>query len=180
MKPLVRGSLTMDLGRSSTDARLARRCTSGNGLENAADEMLCRDWRDRHDISAAHQLAKRHRRLVVDLAEIHRASGLPWDDLTSEGQLGLMRALCRFDPDQGVGFTTYATWWVTVTLQKYVLQNAPRPFGRAPDGELLCAEFGRPPIRQLRIAAKPDLPPRHQTAAFNAHRPAPDAMCGRL
>ena len=120
----------MHLGRFSTDARPARRCTRGSNLENAADATLCHRWRDRHDISAAGQLAKRHRRIVVELAEIHRASGLPWDDLTGEGQLGLMHALCRFDPDQRVGFTTYATWWVAFTLREYVLKNAPSPFGR--------------------------------------------------
>src|SRR5215471_16549088 len=90
----------MYLGRPSTCARPATRCTIRNSPENAADETLCLRWRDRHDISAAHQLAKRHRRLVVELAEIYRPSGLPWNDLIGEGQLGLMRAICRFDPDQ--------------------------------------------------------------------------------
>ena len=67
----------MYLGRPSTCARPATRRTIRNSLENAADETLCLRWRDRHDISAAHQLAKRHRRLVVELAEIYRPSGLP-------------------------------------------------------------------------------------------------------
>jgi RNA polymerase sigma-32 factor len=125
----------MQLGPSSTVARLATCCTSGNSLENAADQTLCRRWRDRHDISAAHQLAKRHRRLVLELAEIYRPSGLAWDDLTGEGQLGLMHAICRFDPDQGVRFATYATWCVTVSLHQYVLKNAPRAFVRARVGD---------------------------------------------
>ena len=125
----------MYLGRSSTCARPATRCTIRNSPENAADETLCLRWRDRHDISAAHQLAKRHRRLVVELAEIYRPSGLPWNDLIGEGQLGLMRAICRFDPDQGVGFATYAIWWVTVSLQSYVQKNSPRAFGRARVGD---------------------------------------------
>jgi DNA-binding winged helix-turn-helix (wHTH) protein len=161
-----------------------RSIISDNRLENAADETLCHRWRDHHDISAAHQLAKRYRRLVVRLAEIHRASGLPWDDLTGEGQLGLMRALCRFDPDQGVGFTTYATWWVAFTLQEYVLKNVASPFGRARGGELLWVEFGCPPIRQPCAAAKPDLRPRQQTTlatvAFNTHRRVADATCRRI
>jgi len=174
----------MHLGRSSTHARLATHCTSGNSLENAEDETLCRRWRDRHDISAARQLAKRYRRLIVQLAEGHRASGLPWDDLTGESQLGLMRALCRFDPDRGLGFTTYVTLWVAFTLQEYVLMNASRPFRQPRAGELLCAEFGYPPIRQPRAAARPDLRSRQQTArateAFNTHRRAADATCGRI
>ena len=78
----------MYVRRPSTCARPATRCTIRNSLENAADETLCVRWRDRHDISAAHQLAKRHRRLVVELAQIYRPSGLPWNDLTGEGQLG--------------------------------------------------------------------------------------------
>ena len=125
----------MYVRRPSTCARPATRCTIRNSLENAADETLCVRWRDRHDISAAHQLAKRHRRLVVELAEIYRPSGLPWNDLTGEGQLGLMHAICRFDPDQGVGFATYATWWVTVSLQSYVQKNSLRAFGRARVGD---------------------------------------------
>jgi DNA-directed RNA polymerase sigma subunit (sigma70/sigma32) len=102
--------------------------TSVNSVENPADETLSRRWRDRHDISAARQLTKRHRRLVLELAELYRPSGLPWDDLTGEGQLGLMRAICRFDPDRGVRFATCAAWWVTVTLQEYVLKNSQREF----------------------------------------------------
>jgi hypothetical protein len=66
----------MQLSPSSTAARPATRCTSGNSLENSADETLWRSWRDRHDTSAARQFAKRHRRLVLELS-----SGLPWDDL---------------------------------------------------------------------------------------------------
>jgi hypothetical protein len=159
--------------------------TSGeNSLENAANETLCRLWRDHHDIPAARQLAKRYGRLIVQLAEIHRASGLPWNDLTGEGQLGRMRALCRFDLDQGVRFTTYAFWWVAFTLQEYVLKNVPSPFGPARAGELLCAEFGCPPIREPRAAAKRDLPRRQQptlaTAAFDTHRRIADATRGRI
>jgi DNA-directed RNA polymerase specialized sigma subunit len=107
---------------------------------------------------------------------------IAWGNLPGEGQLGLMRALCRFDPHQGVAFTTYTTWWVTVTLQEYVPKNA-RPIGRARASELLRAEFGRPPIRRSPVAAKPDLPPRQQTvsstAASNDYRLAADATCGR-
>ena len=129
-------------------------CTSENSLENPSDETLCRRWRDRHDISAARQLAKRHRRLVLELAEIYRPSGLPWDDLTGEGQLGLMRAICRFDPDQGVGFTTHATWRVIVTLQDYVLKNSPHAFNHRRADEVghqmtaLVQAGGLPPSAQ--------------------------------
>jgi DNA-directed RNA polymerase specialized sigma subunit len=141
----------MHLGRSLTGVRLATRCTSGNSLENAADETLCRRWRDRHDSSAARQLAKRHPRSVLELKEIYRAC--PWDDLTGEGQVGLMRAICRFDPDQGAGFATYATWRVTVSLQSYVRKKSPRAFGRARvvDSHCRSDDVGR--RRRSRVAA---------------------------
>ena len=118
----------MHLSQPSRGARPAARCTGRSSPEDAADETLWRRWRDRYDISAAHQLAKRHRRLVLQLAELYRPSGLPWDDLTGEGQLGLMRAICRFDPDEGFEFSTYANWRVSVTLQEYVLKNSPSTF----------------------------------------------------
>src|SRR5215471_15905097 len=143
----------MYLGRPSTCARPATRCTIRNSPENAADETLCLRWRDRHDISAAHQLAKRHRRLIVELAEIYSPSGLPWNDLTGEGQLGLMHAICRFDPDQGVGFATYATWWVTVSLQSYVQKNLPRAFGRARVGDSDCRSDDVGRRRRSRVSA---------------------------
>jgi DNA-directed RNA polymerase sigma subunit (sigma70/sigma32) len=125
----------MRLSPSSTGVGLTACRANENELENSADETLCLRWRDRHDISAAHQLANRHRLLVLQLAETYRACGLPWNDLTGEGHLGLMRAICRFDPDQGVGFATYATWWVSVSLQLYVQKNSRRALGRARVGD---------------------------------------------
>ena len=130
-------------------------CTSENSLENPSDKTLCRRWRDRHDISAARQLAKRHRRLVLELAEIYRPSGLPWNALTGEGQLGLMQAICRFDPDQDVGFATYATWWVTVSLESYVQKNSPRAFGRARAGDShrQSDEVGQQPAARVEVGS---------------------------
>ena len=92
-------------------------------LTPEAEQALCRRWRDRHDISAAHQLVGSHVRLVVRIAKEYRPYGLPLDDLISEGQLGLMRAVCRFDPDRGVRFSTYATWWVRAAIRQFVLHN---------------------------------------------------------
>jgi DNA-directed RNA polymerase sigma subunit (sigma70/sigma32) len=120
----------MHFGRSSTCVRSVSRCTSAKSLENASDATLCRRWRDRHDISAARQLAERHRHLVLALTEVYRVSGLPLDDLTGEAQLGLMRAICRFDLDQDIAFVTCAAWCVTVTLQAYVLKHSSHVFGQ--------------------------------------------------
>ncbi|HTY66495.1 MAG TPA: RNA polymerase sigma factor RpoH [Alphaproteobacteria bacterium] len=87
------------------------------------EQELSRRWRDRHDISAAHELVSSHLRLVIKIARGYRGYGLPSDDLIGEGQLGLMRAVCRFDPDRGARFATYATWWVHAAIREYVLHN---------------------------------------------------------
>jgi RNA polymerase sigma-32 factor len=92
-------------------------------LSAEVEQALCRRWRDRHDISAAHQLAESHLRLVVRIAMGYRGYGLPWEELIGEGHVGLMRAVCRFDPDRGVRFSTYAIWWVRASIQDYILHN---------------------------------------------------------
>ena len=92
-------------------------------LSPEAEQDLCRRWCDRYDISAADQLVGSHLRLVVKIARGYRGYGLPIEDLVGEGQLGLMRAICRFDPDRGVRFATYALWWVRAAIQAYVLHN---------------------------------------------------------
>ena len=92
-------------------------------LTPEAEQDLCRRWCDRYDISAADHLVGSHLRLVVKIARGYRGYGLPIEDLISEGQLGLMRAICRFDPDRGVRFATYALWWVRAAIQAYVLCN---------------------------------------------------------
>jgi RNA polymerase sigma-32 factor len=92
-------------------------------LSADAERALCLRWRDNHDISAAHQLANSHLRLVGKLALGYGGYGLPIEDLTGEGHVGLMRAVCRFDPDRGVRFATYAIWWVRAAIQEYILHN---------------------------------------------------------
>jgi len=92
-------------------------------LSAEVEQALCCRWLDRHDISAAHQLAGSHSRLVVKTAMGHRGYGLPLEELIGEGHVGLMRAVCRFDPDRGVRFSTYALWWVRAAIQEYILRN---------------------------------------------------------
>jgi RNA polymerase sigma-32 factor len=92
-------------------------------LSAEEEQALCHHWRDNHDISAAHRLASSHLRLVAKFAMNYRGYGLPSEDLIGEGHLGLMRAVCRFDPDRGVRFATYATWWVRAAIQEHVLHN---------------------------------------------------------
>ncbi len=64
-----------------------------------------------------------HLRLVVQVASRYRGYGLPSDDLIGEGNVGLMRAVCRFDPDRGVGFATYALWWICAAMHEFILHN---------------------------------------------------------
>jgi len=92
-------------------------------LSAEVEQDLCNRWREHHDISAAHQLVGSHLRLVVKIALGYRGYGLPSEELIGEGHVGLMRAVCRFDPDRGVRFATYAIWWVRAAIQEYVLRN---------------------------------------------------------
>jgi RNA polymerase sigma-32 factor len=87
------------------------------------EQKLCYRWRDHHDISAAHKLVGCHLRLVLKIAKGYRHYGFSLDDLVGEGHVGLMRAICRFDPDRGARFSTYAKWWVMSAMQEYVLHN---------------------------------------------------------
>jgi RNA polymerase sigma-32 factor len=90
-----------------------------------ADEeyTLAVRWREHADGSAAHQLLTSHLRLVAKIAMGYRKYGLPTSDLISEGNIGLMQAINRFDPDKGVRFSTYAVWWIKAAVQDYVLRS---------------------------------------------------------
>lgn len=92
-------------------------------LSADAEQALCRRWSEHHDISAAHQLAGSHLRLVVATAKRYRGYGLPAEELIGEGHVGLMRAICRFDPDHGARLSTYAIWWIHAAIQEYILHN---------------------------------------------------------
>jgi RNA polymerase sigma-32 factor len=92
-------------------------------LSAEVEQELGRRWRDHHDNSAAHQLVGSHLRLVVKIARGYRGYGLASEDLIGEGHVGLMRAVCRFDPDHGARFATYAVWWVRAAIQEYILHN---------------------------------------------------------
>jgi RNA polymerase sigma-32 factor len=92
-------------------------------LSAEEEQELSRRWRDHHDIAAVQQLVGSHLRLIVKIARGYRVYGLPSEDLIGEGHVGLMRAVCRFDPDHGARFATYAVWWVRAAIQAYILHN---------------------------------------------------------
>jgi RNA polymerase sigma-32 factor len=92
-------------------------------LKAEEEYMLAVRWRERGDGSAAHQLLLSHLRLVAKIAVGYRRYGLPTSDLISEGNIGLMQAIKRFDPHKGVRFATYAIWWIKAAIQNYILRS---------------------------------------------------------
>ena len=92
-------------------------------LERDTEFDLARRWRDEADEDALHQLVQSYARLVVSAASKFRNYGLPVGDLVQEGNIGLMQAAARFDPERDVRFSTYATWWIRSAMQDYILRN---------------------------------------------------------
>jgi RNA polymerase sigma-32 factor len=84
---------------------------------------LSRRWRDHEDVEAAHKLVTSHLRLVAKIAMGYRGYGLPVGELISEGNVGMMQAVQRFDPERGFRFATYALWWIRAAIQEYVLHS---------------------------------------------------------
>ncbi len=92
-------------------------------LSHAEEEQLARDWRDKGDHRAAHKLVNSHLRLVAKIAMGYRGYGLPVGELISEGNVGMMQAVKRFDPDRGFRLSTYAMWWIRAAIQEYILHS---------------------------------------------------------
>lgn len=92
-------------------------------LEKDHELDLARRWKDKGDEKALHELIRSYTRLVIAMASRFRNYGLPMGDLIQEGNVGLMQAASRFDPDRDVRFSTYASWWIRSSIQDYVLKN---------------------------------------------------------
>jgi RNA polymerase sigma-32 factor len=84
---------------------------------------LSRRWRDHEDLEAAHKLVTSHLRLVAKIAMGYRGYGLPLGELISEGNVGMMQAVKRFDPERGFRLATYAMWWIRAAIQEYILHS---------------------------------------------------------
>ena len=82
-----------------------------------------KNWRENGNLKAAHKLVTSHLRLVAKIAMGYRGYGLPVNELISEGNLGLMQAVKKFDPDKGFRLATYAMWWIKAAIQEYVLRS---------------------------------------------------------
>lgn len=92
-------------------------------LEPEQEFMLAKRWREHGDRDAAHQLVTSHLRLVAKIAMGYRGYGLPIGEVISEGNVGLMQAVKRFDPDKGFRLATYAMWWIRASIQEYILRS---------------------------------------------------------
>jgi RNA polymerase sigma-32 factor len=92
-------------------------------LEPQEEFMLAKAWREHGDREAAHKLVTSHLRLVAKIAMGYRGYGLPIGEVISEGNVGLMQAVKRFEPDKGFKLATYAMWWIRASIQEYILRS---------------------------------------------------------
>jgi RNA polymerase sigma-32 factor len=92
-------------------------------LEPQEEYMLAKCWREHADPEAAHRLVTSHLRLVAKIAMGYRGYGLPISEVVSEGNVGLMQAVKRFEPDKGFRLATYAMWWIRASIQEYILRS---------------------------------------------------------
>jgi RNA polymerase sigma-32 factor len=92
-------------------------------LEPQEENMLAQRWREHGDRDAAHKLVTGHLRLVAKIARSYGGYGLPISEVISEGNVGLMQAIKRFEPERGFRFATYAVWWIKASIQEYILRS---------------------------------------------------------
>src|SRR5881396_816550 len=92
-------------------------------LEPQQEYMLAKRWREHDDRDAAHHLVTSHLRLVAKIAMGYRGYGLPIAEVISEGNVGLMQAVKRFEPEKGFRLATYAMWWIKASIQEYILRS---------------------------------------------------------
>src|SRR5258707_12403235 len=92
-------------------------------LERQEEYVLAKRWREHGDRDAAHKLVTSHLRLVTKIARDYRGYGLPISEVISEGNVGLMQAVERFEPEKGFRFATYAVWWIKAAIHEYILRS---------------------------------------------------------
>src|SRR5215468_7354580 len=92
-------------------------------LEPHEEYMMAKRWREHGDLEALHKLVNSHLRLVAGIAKSYRGYGLPISELISEGNVGLMQAVKRFEPEKGFRLATYAMWWIKAAIQEYILRS---------------------------------------------------------
>ena len=110
----------------SSDAGLSqylREINQFSFLKEDEEQALAKRWQKNEDVEAAHQLVTSHLKLVAKIATGFRGYGLPLMELIAEGNIGLMQAVKRFDPDKGFRLSTYAMWWIKASIQEYILRS---------------------------------------------------------
>jgi RNA polymerase sigma-32 factor len=117
------GQKDTSLASQTYERRMMRNAMKAPYLEREEEHELAVRWRDHKDPEALHRLTTAYMRLVISIAAKFRHYGLPMSDLVQEGNVGLMQAAARFDPDREVRFSTYAVWWIRSQIQDYVLRN---------------------------------------------------------
>jgi RNA polymerase sigma-32 factor len=139
-------------------------------LKPEEEYALAVRWRECGDRAAAHQLLASHLRLVVKLAMGYRRYGLPASDLISEGNIGLMQALERFDPQRAIRLSTYATWWIKAAIQNYILRSwSLVKLGTTVNQKKLFFNLAKAK-RRLSALREGDLRPEHVTTIANELR----------
>ena len=111
------------IGSESNLSRYLQEIRKFPMLEPEREYMLAKRWQQHEDSGAAHQLVTSHLRLVAKIAMGYRGYGLPLSELISEGNVGMMQAVKRFDPDRGFRLATYAMWWIRAAIQEYILHS---------------------------------------------------------
>jgi len=112
-----------DQASSGADRRFVKRAMTAPLLERDHELDLASRWRHNNDEQALHELTTAYMRLVVAIASRFRTYGLPMSDLVQEGNVGLMLAAARFEPERELRFSTYATWWIRSCIQDFILRN---------------------------------------------------------
>ena len=110
----------------STDSGFHRYLREINNIPSLTKEeefLLAKNYLEQNDLEAAHKLVKSHLKLVIKMAMKYKNYGLPITELVSEGNIGLMQAVKKFDPDLGYRLSTYAMWWIKAAIQEYVLKS---------------------------------------------------------
>ena len=120
---IVAGRNIPALGAESNLSRYLYEIRQFPMLEQQEEYMLAKRWVEHQDVDAAHRLVTSHLRLVARIAMGYRGYGLPVNELISEGNVGMMQAVKRFDPEKGFRLATYAMWWIRASIQEYILHS---------------------------------------------------------
>jgi RNA polymerase sigma-32 factor len=115
--------MTIELTPEGNLSRYLREIRAYPMLEADEEIRLAENWRQREDYNSAHKLVTSHLRLVAKIAMGYRGYGLPLGELISEGNVGMMQAIKRFDPTRGFRLSTYAMWWIRAAIQEYILHS---------------------------------------------------------